>query len=81
MSIPDNSMEKLPIDHWQNYIKLAELGLLRIDQLFQKAKSLDESGMGPIALDLYKAYVSNSNPKKGIWHFITMAPYNKQIKT
>jgi predicted O-linked N-acetylglucosamine transferase (SPINDLY family) len=83
MSIPDNSMEKLPIDHWQNYIKLAELGLLRIDQLFQKAKSLDESGMGPIALDLYKAYVSNSKSEKrhmALYNYGALQQANKDIE-
>ncbi len=60
----DASSETLPLDHWQNYIKLAKLGLLRLDQLFQKAKSLDESGESDIALALYQAYISNEKSEK-----------------
>ena len=32
--------EELPIDHWLNYLKLAQLGMLRLDQLFQKCEKI-----------------------------------------
>ena len=83
MSISETNSENLPIDHWQNYIKLAKLGLLRLDQLFQKAKSLDESGMGPVALDLYKSYVSHPKSEKrhmALYNYGALQQANKDIE-
>ena len=83
MSNIDNNSEQLPVDHWQNYIKLAKLGLLRLDQLFQKAKALDDEGKGDIALELYKAYISNPKSEKkhlALYNYGALQQANKDIK-
>ena len=49
----------LPLDHWLNYLKLAELGMLRLDQLFSKAEALTAQGEAGNALKLYQAYVAH----------------------
>ncbi len=49
----------LPLDHWLNYLKLAELGMLRLDQLFQKCEALTSQGETANALKLYQAYVGH----------------------
>ena len=53
-----NSPEALPLDHWTNYLKLAQMGMLRIDQLFQKSQALIDQGLPSEAVQLYSAYVS-----------------------
>ena len=49
----------LPLDHWLNFLKLAELGMLRLDQLFQKCEALAVQGEVANALKLYQAYVGH----------------------
>jgi predicted O-linked N-acetylglucosamine transferase (SPINDLY family) len=51
--------EELPIDHWLNYLKLAQLGMLRLDQLFQKCESLTSQNETENAYKLYGAYVGH----------------------
>ncbi len=51
--------EELPIDHWLNYLKLAQLGMLRLDQLFQKCESLTSQDETENAYKLYGAYVGH----------------------
>jgi predicted O-linked N-acetylglucosamine transferase (SPINDLY family) len=54
-----SSAAELPLDHWLNYLKLAELGMLRLDQLFQKCEALTAQKEVDHALKLYQAYVSH----------------------
>ena len=57
-SIPSDGVQ-LPLDHWINYLKLAELGMLRLEQLFQKCEALTSQGEVANALKLYNAYVGH----------------------
>ncbi|MEY3652858.1 MAG: hypothetical protein RL739_1028, partial [Pseudomonadota bacterium] len=50
--------ETLPLDHWTNFFKLAQMGMLRIDQLFQKTQALVDQGMQAEAVQLYLAYAT-----------------------
>lgn len=67
--IPSKAMKRpapsnaaaLPLDHWLNYLKLAELGMLRLDQLFQKCEALTAQNEVGNALKLYQAYVSHES--------------------
>lgn len=56
--------ETLPLDHWTNYFKLAQMGMLRIDQLFQKTQSLVDQGMQAEAVQLYLAYATQPASEK-----------------
>ena len=56
--------ETLPLDHWTNYFKLAQMGMLRIDQLFQKTQSLVDQGMQAEAVQLYLAYITQPKSEK-----------------
>ncbi len=56
--------ETLPLDHWTNFFKLAQMGMLRIDQLFQKTQSLVDQGMQAEAVQLYLAYATQPASEK-----------------
>ena len=59
-----NSPEALPLDHWTNYLKLAQMGMLRIDQLFQKSQALVDQGLPSEAVQLHLAYATQSVSEK-----------------
>jgi len=56
--------ETLPLDHWTNFFKLAQMGMLRIDQLFQKTQALVDQGMQAEAVQLYLAYATQPKSEK-----------------
>jgi predicted O-linked N-acetylglucosamine transferase (SPINDLY family) len=56
--------ETLPLDHWTNFFKLAQMGMLRIDQLFQKTQALVDQGMQAEAVQLYLAYATQPASEK-----------------
>ena len=56
--------ETLPLDHWTNFFKLAQMGMLRIDQLFQKTQALVDQGMQAEAVQLYLAYITQPKSEK-----------------
>jgi predicted O-linked N-acetylglucosamine transferase (SPINDLY family) len=56
--------ETLPLDHWTNFFKLAQMGMLRIDQLFQKTQALVDQGMQTEAVQLYLAYATQPKSEK-----------------
>jgi predicted O-linked N-acetylglucosamine transferase (SPINDLY family) len=56
--------ETLPLDHWTNFFKLAQMGMLRIDQLFQKTQALVDQGMPAEAVQLYLAYATQPKSEK-----------------
>ena len=56
--------ETLPLDHWTNFFKLAQMGMLRIDQLFQKTQALVDQGMQAEAVQLYLAYATQPQSEK-----------------
>ena len=55
------SANGLPLEHWQNYLKLAQKGMLRLDQLFAKCNELQANQQQEQALQLYKAYIDNTS--------------------
>lgn len=55
------SANGLPLEHWQNYLKLAQKGMLRLDQLFAKCHELQANQQQEQALQLYKAYIDNTS--------------------
>ena len=57
--------ETIPLDHWTNFFKLAQMGMLRLDQLFQKSQSLVDQGHQAEAVQLYLAYINQ--PKSEKW--------------
>jgi len=56
--------ETQPLEHWTNYFKLAQMGMLRLDQLFTKAQSLVDQGMQAEAVQLYLAYITQPKSEK-----------------
>ncbi len=56
--------ETQPLEHWTNYFKLAQMGMLRLDQLFTKAQSLVDQSMQAQAVQLYLAYITQPKSEK-----------------
>ena len=54
MTTPPISANGLPLEHWQNYLRLAQKGMLRLDQLFAKCNELQAQQQSDNALELYK---------------------------
>ena len=55
-----NLANGLPLEHWQNYLLLAQKGMLRLDQLFAKCNELQTNKQQNDALQLYKTYIENT---------------------
>lgn len=64
MTTLPNSANDLPLEHWQNYAKLAQKAMLRLDQLFAKCNELQSNNQSQEALQLYKAYIDNTTQDK-----------------
>jgi predicted O-linked N-acetylglucosamine transferase (SPINDLY family) len=64
MTTLPNSANGLPLEHWQNYAKLAQKAMLRLDQLFAKCNELQSNNQSQEALQLYKAYIDNTTQDK-----------------
>jgi predicted O-linked N-acetylglucosamine transferase (SPINDLY family) len=60
MTTPPISANGLPLEHWQNYLRLAQKGMLRLDQLFAKCNELQAQQQSDTALELYKTYIDNT---------------------
>jgi predicted O-linked N-acetylglucosamine transferase (SPINDLY family) len=50
----------LPIEHWRNYLVLAQKGILHLDQMIQKSDQLKKEGQLEDALTLCKAYIEHT---------------------
>lgn len=50
----------LPIEHWRNYLVLAQKGMLHLDQMIHKTDQLREQGQLKDALTLCKTYIEHT---------------------
>lgn len=61
MNTTSLSANGLPLEHWQNYLILAQKSMLRLDQLFAKCNELQTADQQEAALQLYKTYIDNTS--------------------